>query len=193
MNSPRYITASIFVIITSSFVAAHLLFKPDDHELIWVQVPQSSSVGGGSINAVSTPLTAPPATIALERSDIKAAFERETVISLNGIVRRSLIVIREYDAEINAIRIQHTAAMRQEATEAQRADARANLMKLQSWVGATSLAVRDMNTAVLKLEASEENYNAAILAGMVRFVNTVAEEISTEHTRITEEQRLASL
>ncbi|MEM8659334.1 MAG: hypothetical protein AAGF35_00490 [Pseudomonadota bacterium] len=188
MNNPRYITGLVFVVIASSFVSAHLLLKPTGHELIWVQAPHSGPAGGGSINAVPT-----PASIALDGDDIQAAFERETVISLNTIVRRSLIVIREYDAEINAIRSKHAASLLEDATAEQRAEAKANLSKLRAWVQTTSLAVSDMNAAVLKLEASNENYNVAILAGMVRFVNTVAEEISVEHDRITEEHRLALL
>ncbi|MEM1153314.1 MAG: hypothetical protein AAGI44_04180 [Pseudomonadota bacterium] len=188
MNNPRYVPGLLFVIIASSFVTAHLLFKPSGHELIWVQAPHSSPAGGGSINAIPT-----PASIALDNDDINAAFERETVIRLNAIVRRSLNAVRDYDADINAIRRKHADSLLDEATAEQRAEATANLSKLRAWVQTTSLAVSDMNATVLKLEASDETYNAAILAGMVRFVTTVADEISTEHARISEEHRLALL
>ncbi|MEM8563553.1 MAG: hypothetical protein AAGF57_15035 [Pseudomonadota bacterium] len=188
MNNPRHVTGLLFVTIASSFIAAHMLLRPVDHELIWVQIPHSNATGGGSISAVQT-----PETIALETDDIKAAFERDTVVSLNNIVRQSLSVIREYDAEISSIRKEHSAAMREQATEEQRTVARVNLTKMRTWMHATSLAASDMNAAVIQLEASDEHYNAAILAGMVRFVNTVAEEIRTEHARISEEHRLAML
>ena len=79
------------------------------------------------------------------------------------------------------------AAERDEMSERQLADARASLTKVHDLALEASQALSDMKAAVVELEASGETYNAAILAGMVRFVKTVADEIGAEHARLAEQ------
>lgn len=182
MNSKRYAAVLVLGIIAVGSLATHFLLKPNENGSVHGPVPQAGTIGEGASQSSQT-----PATVELAARDIKAPFERETVIRLNSIVRRSLVAIRKYDAEIEAIRVDILAAERDEMSERQLADARASLTKLHGLVLETSQALSDMNAAVVELEASGETYNAAILAGMVRFVRTVADEISAEHARLEEQ------
>ncbi|MCO1335880.1 hypothetical protein MO867_16210 [Microbulbifer sp. OS29] len=180
MNSNRYTTAAVFGIIAFGFLAAQTLFEPVENEQVWVSAPRSGPDAEYVVQSAKT-----PASVALTSNDIKAAFERDTVIRLNGIVRRSLATIRQYDAEIKSVREEHLAATGNGMNEHQVADAKSNLSKLEEWNLEASQALKDMKAAVLELEASDEYYNAAILAGMVRFVETVATEIGDEYVKLT--------
>lgn len=180
MNSKRYIAVAVFGIIAFGFIATHTLKEPVENEKVWVSKQESVPDVESVIHPAKT-----PASVALASNDIKAAFERDTVIKLNSIVRRSLATIRKYDAEIKAVRAESLAATQDGVDEQQVASARASLAKLQEWDLEAFMALKDMNAAVEELEASGEHYNAAILAGMVRFVETVSTEIGDEHTKLT--------
>ncbi|AWF80865.1 hypothetical protein BTJ40_08640 [Microbulbifer sp. A4B17] len=179
MNSNRYITLAVFGIIAFGFLATHTFLKPVENEQVWVSEPKSGPVVESVIQSAKT-----PASVALASNDIKAAFERDTVIKLNSIVRRSLVTIRQYDAEIKTVRENNLVMTRDSVNEDQVAAARSSLAKLQEWNLEASQALKDMNAAVAELEASDEYYNAAILAGMVRFVETVATEIGDEYLKL---------
>ena len=179
MNSKRYVGVLVFGIIAIGSLAAHFLLKPNENGSVHGQAPQAGTIGEGASQSAQT-----PATVELGSRDIEAPFERETVVRLNDIVRRSLVAVRKYDAQIEAIRADVFAAERDEMSEHQLADARASLAKLHDLVVEASQALSDMKAAVAELEASDETYNAAILAGMVRFVKTVADEIGAEHARL---------
>lgn len=182
MNSKRYATVLVFGIIAIGSLAAHFLLKPNENGSVHGRVPQAGTMGEGASRSAQT-----PATVELGSRDIKAPFERKTVIRLNRIVRRSLVAVRKYDAQIEAIRVDIFAAERDEMSERQLADARASLTKVHDLALEASQALSDMKAAVVELEASGETYNAAILAGMVRFVKTVADEIGAEHARLAEQ------
>ncbi|WP_445364706.1 hypothetical protein ACJJIQ_11815 [Microbulbifer sp. ANSA003] len=180
MNSNRYITVALLGIVAFGFLVSQPFVKPVENEKVWVSEPKPAPDVESVIHPAKT-----PASVALANNDIKAAFERDTVIKLNSIVRRSLTTIRKYDAEIKTVREETLAATQDGVNDQQVATARASLAKLHEWDLEASRALKDMNAAVEELEASEEHYNAAILAGMVRFVETVSTEIGDEYTKLT--------
>lgn len=98
------------------------------------------------------------------------AFERDTVIGLNEIVRRSLTVIEEYDA------MKRSISRATEAAPAPSVDEQRAL--LEDMDARAAQALEDITADAARLEASDEVYNAAILAGMVDFVTDVDREVS---------------
>ncbi|WDI32699.1 hypothetical protein PUV54_05750 [Hyphococcus flavus] len=120
---------------------------------------------------------------AIEIDSMRPAFEKETVIKLNTIVRRSLETANEYTAGIRDIRVMVTAAAQDDASDKQVAQALTGLKQLEDWHAQALSAQTDMNAAVAALETSGEDYSEEILAGMVQYVNDVErllrEEIET--------------
>lgn len=121
-------------------------------------VAEDGSPSGESLNGIKEVLP----------SDIKPTFTRETVIKLNAIVQRSLDTIDEYDA----LRLK----VRDDPERYSSEDLKETLTGMDVEAKA---ALKDMEAEVARLEASDEIYNAVVLAGMVRFVKDVEEEIET--------------
>ena len=135
-----------------------------------------------STQPAPTDLAAPPPREFAEISadQFSPAFTRDTVIKLNGIVRRSLDTIRAFDSEINAIRTAINASLVDDASEDTQNSAKTALQKVAAWRDAAQAAQKDMNAAVDELKASGETYNVTLLAGMVDFVDDVAAELTAE-------------
>ena len=104
-------------------------------------------------------------------SDIKPTFTRETVIKLNAIVQTSLDTINAYDELRRTVKANPDRQSSQETIDA--------LAEMDT-VAKTALA--DMQAEVERLEASDEVYNEVVLAGMVRFVTDVEDEIGKTRT-----------
>ncbi|MEL7129459.1 MAG: hypothetical protein AAGK23_07915 [Pseudomonadota bacterium] len=104
-------------------------------------------------------------------SDISPNFEKDTVIGLNAIVRRSLDVVEAYDA---------LSLPGGDASIPLEADQFSALEDMQARAKA---AVVDINAEARRLSTSGEVHNAAILAGMVEFVTDVESEISASLAR----------
>ena len=109
--------------------------------------------------------------------DFRPAFTRDTVIKLNGIVERSYLVISELDqlrGELRGSSLSDASAMARSGRNLNdRQSARIASLHQRS-----RAALKDMNAAVDQLQAGEEYYNSAVLAGMVMFVNDVEQEVS---------------
>ena len=109
-------------------------------------------------------------------SDRPPAFSRATVVRLNGIVQRSLDTIEEFD------RGRPLAADERAGSDADEAGSplagRARLAWLEALDARAKSAREDMAIAAATLRSSGEAYNATLLAGMVKFVDRVAEEIA---------------
>lgn len=119
---------------------------------------------------------------AIEIDAMRPAFEKDTVIKLNAIVRRSLDTANAYTAEIRAIR----AAVAASARDAEnKAAAQAGLEKLDAWHTEALSAQQEMNAAVAALEESGEEYSEEILAGMVQYVNDVERLLREEIAALT--------
>lgn len=99
-------------------------------------------------------------------SDIEPTFTKETVTKLNAIVRRSLDTIDAYDE------LRRTVKADRSLLEAP--DTKAALTEMDTVAKA---ALADMESEVARLEASDEVYNPAVLAGMVTFVTKVEAEV----------------
>lgn len=99
--------------------------------------------------------------------DIAPTFTKATVTKLNAIVRRSLNAIDLYDElrrDVKAAPKKHGMDQTQDALASMDAEAKS--------------ALKDMQAEVKRLEASDEIYNAVVLAGMVTFVTRVEAEIA---------------
>jgi len=119
--------------------------------------------------------------------DFKPAFTRETVIKLNAIVRRSYDVIDEYDAIIDDVRGAVEQAVSTEMAEQETPEeAEQKIAQITTLAERSKHALSDMMAAVKKLKASDEEYNTAILAGMIDFVEDVEREISAEGVKLEE-------
>lgn len=116
--------------------------------------------------------------------DFRPAFTRETVIKLNAIVRRSFDAINEYDNEIKDIRNSVAEAANSGATTASKMAAKAKMSTITSLEQRSKAALTDMKAAEKELRASDEHYNAAILAGMIDFVEDVEREISAQTSKL---------
>ena len=121
-------------------------------------VTEDGSPSGESLNGIKEVLP----------SDIAPTFTRETVIKLNAIVQRSLDTIDEYDALRIDVRDEPERFSPEELKET-----------LAGMDVEAKAALKDMEAEVTRLESSDEIYNAVVLAGMVRFVKDVEEEIET--------------
>lgn len=107
-------------------------------------------------------------------------FTRETVLTLNAIVARSLSTINAFDDA----REQFDASDRKSAAEM--------LTMFQSLANQAALARQDMDAEVERLQNSDEPYNKAIFAAMVHFVDDVDEEIRAEIELLSDVQVLGA-
>jgi hypothetical protein len=119
--------------------------------------------------------------VELYPTDFKPAFTRNTVIKLNAIVHRSYDVINTYDAIIADVK--QTMAQSENASRMS-PEAKAQLQRIAGLAKESKKILMDMNAAVDELTASKEDYNAAILAGMVDFVQDVEREISKQEKQL---------
>ena len=106
--------------------------------------------------------------LGFKRFEYKSPFSKETVLKLNAIVQRSKDAIDELDALQKTIRREGLPDEDQllnqtKALSKQAADAR-----------------KDMRRAVNELNSSGEDYSSETLAGMVKFVRQVDNEIRKE-------------
>ncbi len=118
------------------------------------------------------------------KNEARSPFERETVIRLNAIVQRSLDAINEYDGRrADIIAAADAAAGGDE-------DARVKAKEGEAFVSGlydrAKLALDDFKTAENDVKTSGEDYNAAILAGMVTFVTKVEAELRTAKESLAE-------
>ena len=130
-----------------------------------------------TVKAESTAANEAASIVEILPEDFKPAFTRDTVIRLNAIVQRSYTVIAEFD--------ELTKPLPPSSVEnGQRDIMTGRHPQEEQWVANDRLQLRskaaraDMTSAVDALKAGNEYYNAAVLAGMSRFVRDVEQEIS---------------
>lgn len=111
--------------------------------------------------------------------DFRPAFTRDTVIRLNEIVRRSHAVIGEFDQLKKSLSMAQSDGRFSDKSDDRTVDR--SLTVIESLDARSKAALADMNTAVDDLTSSEEQYNSAVLAGMVIFVRDVEQEVSHFH------------
>lgn len=116
--------------------------------------------------------------------DFKPAFTRETVIKLNAIVHRSFDAINEYDSNIRDFRKAVEEGTKSDASEEVMEMTKKKLAHLNTLMAKSKSALADMMAAKTELENSDEEYNKAILAGMVDFVEDVEREISAQNIKL---------
>lgn len=116
--------------------------------------------------------------------DFKPAFTRETVIKLNAIVHRSFDAINEYDSNVRSFRQAVEESTKTDASEEAKEMAQKKLVQLDALMAKSKAALTDMMAAKTELENSDEEYNKAILAGMVDFVEDVEREITAQSTKL---------
>lgn len=119
--------------------------------------------------------------VELYPTDFKPAFSRNTVIKLNAIVHRSYDVINTYDAIIADVK--QTMEQSENASRMS-PEAKMKLQKIASLAKESKKILTDMNSAIDELNASKEDYNAAILAGMLDFVQDVEREITKQEMQL---------
>jgi hypothetical protein len=112
--------------------------------------------------------------------DFRPAFTRETTIKLNAIVKRSYSVINEFDTATKEWETYLSGMDQPASTEATNRFNKDQLMVLKTLNKRSKDVLTEMNRAVDTLKASGEHYNTAVLAGMVKFVKTVDQEVSEE-------------
>lgn len=145
--------------------------------------PESVTRSATNLEATETAASAPVKSadgrefVKQGAGDVRSPFTRETVIRLNAIVARSLAAIDEYDANIKSIRASIDASVGASATVEDRSAAEAGVKKVAALYDQAKLAYDDMRGAENDLKSSGEEYNAAILAGMVGFVVDVENEL----------------
>ena len=122
--------------------------------------------------------------VELKPSDVRAPFERATVVKLNAIVRQSLTAIREYDGMIDGVRAAVAEAAAPDAPAAARQRAEQGVGAVAALHARAVAAQAELQRAVADLKASGETYNAEILAGMVAFVDKVENETGAEETAL---------
>ncbi|TDF36609.1 hypothetical protein EYS14_17975 [Alteromonadaceae bacterium M269] len=122
--------------------------------------------------------------IELLPKDFRPAFTRETVIKLNAIVRRSYDVINQYDSVIAKTYSDAMQASGKEATVQFKSEAKKQVSEIAQLEQRSDAALSDMMDAVKVLKKSGEEYNEAVLAGMVNFVKDVNEEITKKNTEL---------
>ena len=123
--------------------------------------------------------------IELLPKDFKPAFTRETVIKLNAIVHRSYDVISEYDTIIEQTLHDLKQASHKNATQQFKLATKQKVVQIQKLEERSTFALSDMMDAVKILRNSDEEYNKAILAGMVDFVKDVQQEITRKNAELT--------
>jgi hypothetical protein len=107
-------------------------------------------------------------------------FTRETVLTLNAIVARSLSTINAFDDA------------REQLDASDRASAAEMLTMFHLLADQAALARQDMDAAAERLRNSGEPYNEAIFAAMVHFVDDVDEEIRAEIEQLSDVQVLGA-
>lgn len=121
--------------------------------------------------------------IELLPEDFKPAFTKETVIKLNAIVRRSFDAINEYDDNIGEVQSVVKSA-KSDASEEAMEMAKKKLAEVDVLNKQSKSALKDMMAAATELRNSDEVFNAAILAGMIDFVEDVEKEISDQYAQL---------
>lgn len=118
--------------------------------------------------------------------DFRPAFTRETVIKLNTIVKRSYAVINEFDALTKEL--ENSLSKVDNATPESKLTSIGNkqMLVLKTLEIRSKSALTDMMKAVATLKASDEYYNSAVLAGMVKFVKTVEQEVNDQSVFLNE-------
>lgn len=106
----------------------------------------------------------------------RSPFVGDRVVKLNAIVRRSLDVSKEFDAQAPAIR----AAVDAAAAGGDRVAADAGLKTLGDFYDRAKAALDDMVKAEAELKASGEYYDDAIFYGMMKFVTDIETELREE-------------
>lgn len=122
--------------------------------------------------------------IELFPSDIKAPFTQKTVTKLNAIVRRSYNAINEYDDIVDDIRVSVNKAASDEAVPGLKQRAEEKLEKIYLLDEASKNALSDIMAAAKELRSSDEEFNNAILEGMIEFVEDVEKEIGEERAML---------
>ncbi len=117
-------------------------------------------------------------------ADFKPAFTRDTVIKLNAIVSRSFDAINEYDAIIKGVRNAVAKATTAGMSVGAKPDAEEKVAQINRLYDQAKLALVDMMAAVKELKNSGEEYNKAILAGMIDFVEDVEREVSVQRVKL---------
>ncbi len=128
---------------------------------------------GGNVTARFALIVRP--SVGAEREPAFAT--QETVLKLNALTRRSLVVINEYDSIIRNVRdaVDHAVMTGQARLEAEQKIALITVLSEQA-----SLVHSDMTDAAEALRNGDERFSGSILFGMTDFVLDVAREISTE-------------
>lgn len=121
-------------------------------------------------------------------SDIKVPFTQKTVTKLNAIVRRSYNAINAYDDVVDDVRLTVNKATSGEALPNLKKRAKENLEQIVALDETSKKALADIMTAAKELRGSDEEFNSAILEGMIEFVEDVEREINAE--RVTLEKTL---
>ncbi len=152
--------------------------------MLLLAIAACTGVGNMALADQSASQTDEREFIELFPSDIKAPFTQETVTKLNEIVRRSYDAINEYDDVIEGIRVSVKKASSKQTVPGLKQRAEEKVEKIYSLDEASKTALTDMVLAAKELRGSDEVYNAAILEGMMQFVEEVEREISTERNHL---------
>ena len=110
----------------------------------------------------------------------KSAFDNETVLRLNAIVRRSRDLIDEFDKTVPEIRTSVAAAKGAAAGSPQMQKAQAGLAKLGQMYEVTKTDRTELAVEGDKLSKSGKYYDIVIFSGMTTFVTKVEAELSDE-------------
>ena len=123
--------------------------------------------------------------IELSSSDIKPPFTQKTVLKLNAIVRLSYNAINEFDSILEETRrtVSNVANSNTKIVTSIKS-ARQKVKKIHQLSQVSKSALEDIRIAANKLRDSDEEYNNAILEGMIEFVEDVEKEISKEKTHL---------
>ena len=173
MNVYRAASAIIGLGISTVLVSQYVAHekKPDQPTLAsTLDAGAGATVGGLQEGADQESLaeTGDSRFVEQELEDIESPFTRETVLALNAIVERSLSAINEFD----------DARKQAEATSTQ---GQAELLAVYQAISErAALARRDMAGEGNRMLNSGEQYNQAIFAAMVHFVEQVDDEVRRE-------------
>ncbi len=148
--------SAVFILLQAGDASAQAAAAPDAAGDAQAETGQG---GGEALNGLTE----------IRPTDFKPAFERETVIKLNSIVRRSLEVIEAFDDQRRRLTAARSAG---EAVDTAAMYAEWDALHVRAIE-----ALGDMKAEIARLEASDEDYNSAILAGMADFVGDVEAEI----------------
>ena len=136
-------------------------------------VAQTETVVEQNIEAAKTVLPSQsedePKFAEQKLEDLTSPFTKETVLTLNAIVSRSLTAIETFD--------ETRRELNNNTDDAQRVEILTTYTELSN---TTRQARDDMAAAAERLRDSGERYNEAIFAAMVEFVNNVDKEIHQE-------------